>query len=347
MRTPDTLWRGLDRAPALSGVKATWQEAFGGDLDIAEKFLQPEQEPATTYPCPRPGGDGCPRRVVEHGPDDLVAVCGNRPAECEPIKVTRQDLVVYRFDVEALAAAIGAAFGFDGGRAPVDGIDGVAAIGRYAPRPGHRFPAFFALPGDGFPAALELLVARAGGPCLVFVPSANGAAALVGNAHQARSVHVLACDECLAWDGRRLVCARPAEEILAPFRTLALPEQAQPPVTFPTPAGVKWPEVRMQFIDGHTLRASVRGESHVYTFSQMGMVDSRSGNPDKQWELLHTLADEAGSLTWDSRGADPKRKKQKELLSKTLRRFFGIDAEPFKYKKGEGWTAQFVILAEH
>ena len=103
----------------------------------------------------------------------------------------------------------------------------------------------------------------------------------------------------------------------------------------------------MQFIDGHTLRASVRKESHVYTFSQMGMVDGRSGNPDRQWELLRTLADEAGSLDWGSKGADPKRKKQKELLSKALRAFFGIDAEPFKYKKGEGWTAQFVILGEN
>lgn len=346
MRMPDRLWRGLDRAAALFGVKATWQETFGSDLDIAENFLQPEQELATTYPCPRPGGDGCPRRVVEHGPDDLVAVCGNSPAECEPVKVMKQDLVVYRFDVEALAVAIGAAFGFDGGSTSAHGIDGVVAVGRYAPRPGYKFPAFFALPGDGFTAALESLVGRAGGPCLLFVPTARSLSAQARGAHQARSVHVLACEDCLAWDGRRLVCARPAEEILAPFRALVLPEEDPVPVTFPTPAGATWPEVRMQFIDGHTLRASVRRESHVYTYSQMGMVDGRSGNPDKQWELLRTLADEGGELTWDSRGADFRRKKQKELLSKTLRRFFGIDAEPFKYKKGKGWTAQFVILAE-
>jgi hypothetical protein len=45
-------------------------------------------------------------------------------------------------------------------------------------------------------------------------------------------------------------------------------------------------------------------------------------------------------------GADFTRKKQKELLSKALRRFFVIDAEPFTYKKGEGWTAQLVVLNE-
>lgn len=225
MRILDRFWAALDEAPALHGLKVEWRDAFGDDLPVAEVFLEPEQELATWYSCPRPGGDGCPRRVVEHGPDDRVAVCGNHPPECKPVQVTRQDLVLYQLDLTALAKGITNAFGFDGEGELLDGFDGVAALGRYTPLPGYSFSAFFALPGDDFAGTLERIAARAGGPSLVLVPTRAGIRGQPRDAHLARSVHILACSEHLAWEHGRLVCMRPAEDVLAPFLKLVLPEK--------------------------------------------------------------------------------------------------------------------------
>ena len=231
MRRLDYFWAALDRMPSLRGLKIEWKETFGDDLPVAEAFLEPEQELATWYPCPRPGGDGCPRRVVEHGPTDRVAVCGNDPPECEPVRVTRKDLIIYRLDVPALARGIARAFAWDGEGELPGGLEGVATLGRYCPSPGHAFPAFFALPGDDFAGTLERLVARAGGPCLMLVPTRASTRGQPWDAHIARSVHVLACSELLAWERRRLVCMLPAEEVLAPFRRLFLPDEATSTVT--------------------------------------------------------------------------------------------------------------------
>ncbi len=42
------------------------------------------------YPCPSPGGDGCPRRVVTFG-EQLTAICGCVPNDCEDIEIPDED----------------------------------------------------------------------------------------------------------------------------------------------------------------------------------------------------------------------------------------------------------------
>ncbi|MBE0557115.1 MAG: hypothetical protein IH628_07770, partial [Proteobacteria bacterium] len=88
------IWRRVEALPVTVGVDQDWKDLLGDDLCILESYLKPEQQLATTYTCPHPIYDNCPRRVVHHGPNDIVAVCGNAPPQCDPVKLTRRDLVI-------------------------------------------------------------------------------------------------------------------------------------------------------------------------------------------------------------------------------------------------------------
>lgn len=75
---------------------------FGESWPMVAPYFRPTSRLAAAIDCPKPGGDGCPRRVVEHGFDDLVAVCGNSPQECPTIPVSRQDVLIHELRIDSL-----------------------------------------------------------------------------------------------------------------------------------------------------------------------------------------------------------------------------------------------------
>lgn len=118
--------------------------------------------------------------------------------------------------------------------------------------------------------------------------------------------------------------------------------------TFPTPPGSAWHDLTLVFRDGHTLVASMGAVRKIYTFQDMGMVDRRTLLPDAQWLLLCHFAEEMGVFTWTSKHADHRNKKRKERLAAKLKAFFGIEEEPFAYRKEDGgWEAIFSVRTEH
>ena len=100
------VWRRVEALPVPAGVDAQWRDLLGDDLRLVEPYLKPEQRLATSYPCPHPVHDDCPRRVVHHGPNDVVAVCGNASPQCEPLKLSRRDLVVRTLKMKEWIAAV-------------------------------------------------------------------------------------------------------------------------------------------------------------------------------------------------------------------------------------------------
>ena len=116
---------------------------------------------------------------------------------------------------------------------------------------------------------------------------------------------------------------------------------------FPTPPDATWEEVSIQFRDGHTVSAKVRDAKGVFNYTEMGMVDRKSGNPTVQWQLLRAFADGHGLLDWLSRGADRKNQKRREKLARNLRAFFRIEGDPFTViEGGRGWQTRFAIGPE-
>lgn len=122
MSTADLLrvWRRVETLPVPSFVEAEWRELLGEDYGTIRTYLQPERELASGYRCPDPVHDGCPRRVVQHSPTDIVAVCGNPSPLCETVRLSREALIVWSLDSASWTTAVTARLREANGLAPLD-----------------------------------------------------------------------------------------------------------------------------------------------------------------------------------------------------------------------------------
>jgi len=115
---------------------------------------------------------------------------------------------------------------------------------------------------------------------------------------------------------------------------------------FETPAGAKWPDISIRFLDGHTVSIGIDSRTERRTFAEMNMKDGRNGNPTEQWKLLELLAQNGGRLSWTNSKAGAKLKKQVELLAHRLQEYFNISESPFHdYQKGFGWRMKMRLEA--
>jgi len=101
------------------------------------------------------------------------------------------------------------------------------------------------------------------------------------------------------------------------------------------PSGTTWENIIFQFTSEDFVTISVAGHSHQTGYADMGFVDSRTGKPNFQWALLLVLSKNNGLLEPSSSDAKDKYKKQKQLLSERLKKYFSIEYDPFEpYKRG-------------
>ena len=118
-------------------------------------------------------------------------------------------------------------------------------------------------------------------------------------------------------------------------------------VHFDTPAGINWSGITIKFIDGHTVSIRTTKSHGQYNYTQMGMANTRNGNPTIPWELFRAFAESRGEIDWQSQHASFKVKDQKPRLSKKLREFFRLTDDPIEYLKEEGcYRCLFTIKPE-
>jgi len=355
MRRTERLWRALESTPVLSGVQATWKEIAGDDLSMLTPFLRPASQLAATYPCPEPGEDGCPRGVVVHASDDIVAVCRRRPRSCESLRLKKEDVVVYTLDIERLASILSALLGLKSDVvAPANGLARTLYLGLYRPVAGLDFPVYLTVQHDReeFAQIVEQVAARDARPFVLMAPTTYLIAP--ASVELMRTRHALAvglADFTAVDEVGSLVADRSAEEILKEFRSqmldVAAAEAKEGMVFFATPPDAKWPDVEIRFKDGHTVSVKVLDTRGVFNYTQMGMANKKNAEPTRQWELLRAFAEGNGILTWNSRHADRKNQKRREQLAKDLRRFFRIDGDPIALTEdGKGWRVLFSLHAE-
>lgn len=110
------------------------------------------------------------------------------------------------------------------------------------------------------------------------------------------------------------------------------------------PPGAEWKDVHITFIDKEKVRARVGRTERAFTFTDLGMADARSGEPNAAWLLLRAIAGEFGEMGWDHPEAKDSNRQRMRLLRNHLREFFGLEGDPFHpYKKGAGWKARFTL----
>lgn len=227
---------------------------------------------------------------------------------------------------------------------------GVWRIGDYVPLSGFRFSVWLVLTGEPEPlrCAVDGLAAR-GEPFVLIAPTRSAFTHVCSDLLKRAKSCFLPLAELMGQgddDRLALLDGHTAGGVLAEFRAVHVPQPKDEDgmVVFPTPAGARWENVSIRFIDRHTVSVQVREVSGVFHYAQMGMASAKNANPTVHWLLLEAFAEGHGLLDWRNRKASLKNQKRKENLAADLQRFFRIDGDPFVIE-GDGWRACFAVEA--
>lgn len=327
-------WKALDEIPDATTDRREWSARLGEEWPEAKAYLTASGRLAKKIDCPSPGGDGCPRKIVKHGDGRYRAVCGNKPAECDSIDVTRDEITCLALDRKKLAAAVGAMLN----ATPESGAGengAVMLVGSHAVAAGVGIPIVLIVPGP-MPAISPEILPKFDGPAAIVIPNPGSLPHQLKAAFRSRGHSVLALSEIGGVDDQhRLNVLQPAEILLSSLREKALASQTSMASgrVWILPADARWEELTFEFTAADALKIRFRGESRSFDAHQLDMKRNRTGKPTSQWKLLQAFAENGGEISWSSRGANPTVKKQKQLLSDKLIKAFGIREDPINWVK--------------
>lgn len=119
------------------------------------------------------------------------------------------------------------------------------------------------------------------------------------------------------------------------------------------PLDTKWSDIIIHFLNGQEARIEVKGFIRNTEYKAMGFEDEKTHKPNQQWVLLKLLSVKGGKLSRENnQDLESKKidrvKKQKQLLSDTLKRYFQIrNDEPFyDYKKERAYKIKMALIPE-
>lgn len=110
----------------------------------------------------------------------------------------------------------------------------------------------------------------------------------------------------------------------------AVAEISQPATRCATvPPARNWPEIKVTFMNDHTVRVSVRTQTCNHEYPALGFADNRSGKPNSAWAALLELAKSGGSLQQPNPGKGrSSTEKAIQALRKQLKILWKIDSDP-------------------
>ena len=264
MRTPlRQLWPALETLPGLAAVAEEWRSRLGEDYEAGRGLLRVTNRRAEAYPCPSPGGIGCPRQILDHGNGRFVAVCGDQPKRCDRLVLTRQDIAIHELDTRRLCALVVGAFGIDPAFEEIAGLCQTWWAGDYHPQAGRRFPLFLAIQSDAASsrdAATQLCTATEA-PFILTVPTVWICDLSVLDLLGRQQSRLAALSDLFENDGAgELVATDAARTLLAEFHAAVMPEADEgQPNRFPTPPGTGWEDISIEFTAEEVATIRCRG----------------------------------------------------------------------------------------
>jgi hypothetical protein len=347
MRPLRRLWPALEALPGLAAVTEEWKDRFGEDFDAGRDLLRLTNRRAEAYPCPSPGGVGCPRRVVDHGDGRIVAVCGDGPKRCDRLVLTKRDIVIHELDARKLCVATAVAFGVDPAFDEITGLRRTYRVGDYHPEAGKRFPIFLTIPMDH--ALLRDVAARlcaaTDSAFILLVPTLQFVDVAMMDLLGRRQARFVALADIFGkTDSGKLAETKAARALLAEFSDTVMPGRKAAPVRFMTPPGSRWEDIVMEYRAEEVINIRCKGITRRVEPEHLGMKSQKNGKPTNQWVLLQSFARRGGLITWSDPEANDRIKQQKRQLSRKLRVFFGIEDDPIVWDQEEqGYRTRFIV----
>ncbi len=338
-------WKSLDDIPDATTNRWEWSLRLKDELPAAECFLTSTGRRAKEIACPSPGGDGCPRKIVKHSDGRFRAVCGNRPAECDPLDVTAENVTCLAVDRKKLAAAVGTILNVPSAPGAQE-RGAVMLVGCHAVAAGIGIPVFLMIPGPMKEVSLEN-VPELDGQAAFVLPTINSVSHQFKTALKSSGHSILTLSEIGGVDDQhRLTGLRSPENLLSPLREKLLASQTSNASgrIWILPAEARWEDLRFEFTDSEVVNIRFRQETRRIEPEQFGMKSAKNGRPTVLWTLLWSIATRSGRLTWKDPKASTRVKKQKQLLSNRLTSLFGIQGDPIPWRNDQkAYVARFTI----
>lgn len=340
-------WLALDALPSPVASYAEWRQRLEDELPRAKLLLSLEDRISASVPVP--GDPHSWYRVERRTSGDYFGINDRTGDHCS---LPKEDVLVYRASVSKLASVICANLRLDPHIASAPVTAGLWQIGGFKPLAGYEFPVFLSLnlaPLDSRPV-IEWLGLATEGPFILFGPTSRRLRPSDHALLKRRGACFIPLEDCLMIsDANKMSLLPEAHQSLLHFQQLHVPVANDEPTIefFPTPAGAKWSDLRLRFVDGETLSVSILRVDGRFIYSQMGFVNKKTARPNYQWELLRDFAQCGGKITWSDPAASAKLPKRKEALAKILKAFFRIDESPIELTAcKKGWCCAFEVRAE-
>ena len=338
-------WQALETLNDVATSHLSWRLLLGDSFDCNRDLLVPINELAAALPVP-----GRPYEWLEVSEFEEGVFEGYNQKTETYVPVDRRDIVCYEFNFSKLAGELAALIGFEVAFERLGGPMYRFRFGHFGNPNGSGFSQYLAKVSDPrrLDWCIDALLAETQRPFVLFLTSNRMLNSRNETALSARGCLIIPLEQAMLrnedgewnlsqWARQKLVAYR--DRLMPPATTVA--------GRFPTPTGSRWSDVELRFSDTEKISVTIRDQRQVLTYSQLGLVDSRSGKPSKQWELLLKFAREHGMMTWLSPDACRKNRKQRELLSKSLQQFFDIDGEPIELTDDrKGWRCVFKLHPE-
>jgi hypothetical protein len=350
----EKLWRSISIVGSTRASRCDWVHLLDPEWPHVEKLFRSTGTTAASVWCPSPGGDKCPRRVIDHGRDRIVAVCADPEVQCDHLDLVPQDVMVFEFNLDRLSGSLAQLLGLNKEPALPRLADDARTVGWFEPVAGERFPVCLAMTAcaEGASSIVMRLSDLFDRPFLLILPTRDLVPAAMSILPQSWQVRLLFLAEILAFDDTGgWVLQLPSRQLLQDFRSLVVRDQDRSSLSyrFPTRPGTRWEDIMVRFITQDDVEVRAPGYSQVYHFAHLGLGDDRRrpSQPAEPWRLLLRFAAGGGRVTWTSTADNRRLAKHKEKLRAALQAFFGLEDDPFvNPQQGREWRCRFKAIPE-
>jgi hypothetical protein len=197
------LWRALEQVPGLLGVLAVWDAECGDEFDL-RPHLRATDIIGSAYPCPVPDCGDCPRKIIDHGDGEFVAICRDPHKVCADVRLSANEALVRELDLDTFLTPILQAASIRAESVRPRG-QGIWSVGLSNRRSSLNQPVFLliSMRSEVFHSAVRDLLLEVPGPFVIVAPTNRHRNVDLQERLQARGVGYLCLEDQLLWDDRR------------------------------------------------------------------------------------------------------------------------------------------------
>ncbi len=337
-----SIWFGLIREAQGRATRSEWTRLKGSEVWDFQRWLELAPDLATNYTYRHPqSGKTTFLNVAEIATDEFVGYDDSCEIE---VKLSRDDLLVYRPSLSRLLPEIGKLFGCIGIPMQINSEPPIWKVGEFKIAR-TNIHVFFALGRTDFEtknAARYLNAERSQfsltEPFVTVLPYYSDRTPNSLNGFLSNNGSVVDLSRATELTMKGLDWTSVGKTWLTEFRRRFPTPEEMSTQPFVVPAGTHWKDITLRKVDGHTFSISVLNHTFRATYQDMSMQKSTSKKPDVQWKLLQLFAQSWGRLA----PREIPNEKQRTRLARQLREYFRLTNDPFVFQDGQ-WITKFTI----